>query len=140
MAEAMAAVVNDGQNLGELLRVVRRDLDRLKTMVYRLLSELEARNVSYDGYTLTYTWVLNKVGKKYYYYYLKSKTRKPTSIYIGKTIDSGLLKYRGYNLKQFIKELNRLLRGILTLESQLSIIQTTASLLEMIKKREEGEE
>ncbi|MCC6010917.1 MAG: hypothetical protein LM556_00765 [Desulfurococcaceae archaeon] len=32
-----------------------------------------------------YSWVLNKAGKKYYYYYLKCKEQKPMTIYIGKT-------------------------------------------------------
>jgi prefoldin subunit 5 len=32
-----------------------------------------------------YTWVLNKQGKRYYYYYLKCKTGDKRSIYIGKT-------------------------------------------------------
>jgi nucleotidyltransferase/DNA polymerase involved in DNA repair len=32
-----------------------------------------------------YTWVLNKAGKRYYYYYLKCKGKNPRSIYVGKT-------------------------------------------------------
>jgi hypothetical protein len=31
------------------------------------------------------TWVLNKAGKRYYYYYLKCKGRRPRSIYVGKS-------------------------------------------------------
>jgi hypothetical protein len=32
-----------------------------------------------------YTWVLNKAGKRYYYYYLKCRGKNPRSIYVGKT-------------------------------------------------------
>jgi len=38
-----------------------------------------------------YSWVLNKAGKKYYYYYLKCKGQKPATIYIGKSPE-------GYNV------------------------------------------
>jgi len=63
-----------------------------------------------------YTWVLNKQGKRYYYYYLKCKSGDKRSIYIGKTPE-------GYN--QFRKaaalahELKSKLQATLTAINQL---------------------
>lgn len=76
----------------------------------------------FDGYSYEVTWVKNKAGDRYYYAYLKSKTRRPSSIYLGKP--SERLEYRR-DLKAWLIELEKASLSLNTLKTILLEIQTT---------------
>jgi hypothetical protein len=98
---------NTPQNpLEELIRESTRDR-RLERVVSELYTRLKLLAADYNfttkllresgllelaelydnlkNCTEEYTWVLNKAGKRYYYYYLKCKGKETKSIYIGKS-------------------------------------------------------
>jgi len=56
----------------------------LEEKLRSLLSVVEKNQEALSEYYYEVTWVKNKAGEKYYYAYLKSKTRRPSSIYLGK--------------------------------------------------------
>ncbi len=77
--------------LGRIDDAVLPNIEDLKWRIRSLMKELnrvagrlEVLQARYQGYTLCYTWVTNSSGRKYFYYYLKSKSRTPKSIYLGK--------------------------------------------------------
>jgi hypothetical protein len=78
-----------------------------------------------------YTWVLNKQGKRYYYYYLKCKGKETKSIYIGKTPE-------GYNqfrkAAQLAHELKTAAQAVLAairqLEDAIVELKTNTTLVE----------
>lgn len=72
LERARSSLLGDYNNLVEVLRHLK-------------LSEFTDIYERLKGCTEHYSWVLNKAGKRYYYYYLKCKDQKPATIYIGKT-------------------------------------------------------
>jgi DNA mismatch repair ATPase MutS len=82
------------------------------------------------------TWVLNKAGKRYYYYYLKCKEGPRRSIYIGKTPE-GYNQFRkaaqlAFELKSKIEAVIAALRE---LEEQLEELRANAALVELALSR-----
>jgi hypothetical protein len=78
-----------------------------------------------------YTWVLNKQGKRYYYYYLKCKTGDKRSIYIGKTPE-GYNQFRkaaqlAFELKSKIEAVAAAMRE---LEETLVEVKTNTTIVE----------
>jgi len=117
--------------LGEGVAKARRILRELIETVDNVLVEIEGYSKTYEGYWLEKTWVHNKLKKKYFYYYLKSRTRKPRSIYLG-TIpqDYYLLK----DLKQYIARLRYIQQLIMGLLANLDHLEFTKQLLENLEK------
>ena len=110
--------------------VVRKALELLLQHVDKVLADIESLSKSFDGYWLEMTWVYNKVKAKYYYYYLKSRTRKPRSIYLGKSPEKySILK----NLRQYAKKLRHLQGLILELLANLQHLEFSATLAEKLK-------
>ena len=79
-------------------------LDELGKLLADVAARVRPYAEKYRGYSLEKTWVLNKLKKRYYYYYLKANDgRKPSSIYLGSMpadyplckFISGYLKNRG---------------------------------------------
>ena len=73
--------------------------------------------------SLVYKWVLNKIGKKYWYWYLHVREGNRTrSIYVGKQVPDHLIE--GIAARRRLKVLQRQLRGIaerrLELEERIS--------------------
>ena len=66
-------------------RLVRNYSDLVEALRHAKLLELVEIYEKIKNCTEHYSWVLNKTGRKYYYYYLKCKGQKPVSIYIGKS-------------------------------------------------------
>jgi len=68
---------------------------------------------------IEYKYVLNKIGKKYYYFYLRRLVDgKLRSIYLGKSIPEGLIKAREdrYRLRFYKQELKKIERQIRSIE------------------------
>ena len=125
--------------LGEMLRDARfAPVLRHLTYLYQELRELEARerelldkineivrqHAPVRG-TLVYKWVLNKVGKRYWYWYLHVKKGGRTrSIYLGKEIPRHIVE--GIAARRHIRILERQLREVsrrrLELEQRLRSI------------------
>jgi DNA mismatch repair ATPase MutS len=81
--------------------------------------------------TEEYTWVLNKQGKRYYYYYLKCKTGDKRSIYIGKTPE-GYNQFRkaaqlAFQLKSKIEAVTAAMRE---LEETIVEVKTNTTIVE----------
>lgn len=77
LGRTTSSILPNTVELKKRIRELLRDLNDIA-------SRLNTAAARYDGYTLCYTYVKNKCGQKYYYYYLKSKNRRPRSIYLGK--------------------------------------------------------
>jgi hypothetical protein len=74
------------EELYSRLKLLRADYSFIVKLIRESgLLELAELYENLKNCTEEYTWVLNKAGKKYYYYYLKCKTGDKKSIYIGKT-------------------------------------------------------
>jgi hypothetical protein len=78
-----------------------------------------------------YTWVLNKQGKRYYYYYLKCKSGDKRSIYIGKTPE-GYNQFRkaaqlAFQLKSKIEAVAAAMRE---LEETIVEVKTNTTIVE----------
>ena len=105
-------------------------LSTLEQKLTQLLASETTRKIKekYTGYYFEITWVKNKAGVKYYYAYLKSKTGKPKSIYLGKASSE----------KRKVIELSRIFRQ---LEATLNIIkqlkENIAEAHEVIEKIEQ---
>jgi len=97
----------------------------------KLLADVAARvrpyAEKYRGYSLEKTWVLNKLKKRYYYYYLKANDgRKPSSIYLGSMpADYPLCKFISGYLRK-IEALQALLRRI---DVELRYVEAALNLL-----------
>ncbi len=96
-----------------------------------ILADIEGYSKVYDGYWLQKTWVHNKLKKKYFYYYLKSRMRKPRSIYLG-TIppDYHLLK----DLKQYVARLRYIQQLLAELLANLDHLEFATKTVERLKK------
>ncbi|MCD6113930.1 MAG: hypothetical protein J7J78_01355 [Thermoprotei archaeon] len=113
------------------LEEARKILQELMDVVDDVLVKIERYSKTYDGYWLEKTWVHNKLKKKYFYYYLKSRTRKPRSIYLG-TIpqDYYLLK----DLKQYVARLRYIQQLIMGLLANLDHLEFAKQLVENLEK------
>jgi len=113
------------------LREARKVLRELMETVDNVLADIEGYSKTYDGYWLEKTWVHNKLKKKYFYYYLKSKTKKPKSIYLG-TIppDYYLLK----DLKQYVAKLRYIQQLLVELLANLDHLEFATKTVERLKK------
>ncbi len=119
----------------------RAVLIELKARVLGLLAKLEPYTEKYNGYTLELTWVRNKVGKRYYYWYLKSKHRSPKSIYIGRSVDIDVLhKFRNRELSHIVARLKRILRLLTELEQLMDTIDVAEQLVKWINEQEQAEQ
>ena len=67
------------------------EIEKVDSEIEKVLKEI--RSLEPERGTLVYKWVLNKVGKKYWYWYLHINTSQGLkSIYIGKYVPQGLIK------------------------------------------------
>jgi hypothetical protein len=73
--EAAAKIIAEA---AEHLREASELLSRFE--IYQIIEYYE----QHKGCSETYTWVTNKTGTKYWYWYLKCPHRTPSSIYLGK--------------------------------------------------------
>jgi hypothetical protein len=74
------------EELEARLKLLRADYSFIVKLVRDTgLLELAELYENLKNCTEEYTWVLNKAGKRYYYYYLKCKGKETKSIYVGKT-------------------------------------------------------
>ena len=90
-------------------KIIRKVLDDIDSLLSDLneLSHLVSGFDLFEGYSVEVTWVKNKIGKKYYYVYLKSKTRHPRSIYLGKTgSDIAIVKEVSVLEKRILSKIN----------------------------------
>jgi hypothetical protein len=78
-----------------------------------------------------YTYVYNKAGKKYYYYYLKCKSGGKKSIYIGKSPE-GYNQFRkaAFLAFQLKAKIEAVLAAMRELESQLEELRANTALVE----------
>jgi hypothetical protein len=74
--EAAAKIIAEA---AKKLREVSELLSR--TEIWQLIEYYE----QHKGCSETYTWVANKTGTKYWYWYLKCPNKTPSSIYLGKS-------------------------------------------------------
>ena len=93
----------------------------LEEKLCSLLSTIGRSREALSEYYYEVTWVKNKAGEKYYYAYLKSKTRKPSSIYLGKASQE----------KRKVLELSRVFKKI---EESLATIQELKEYLQEMKE------
>jgi len=90
-----------------------QELEEEREKIVREMSELKPLIGCIE-----YKYVLNKIGKKYYYFYLRRLVDgKLRSIYLGKSIPEGLIKaredrYRLKVLKEQLKKIERQIRSI----------------------------
>ena len=108
------------ESLLELIQGIEGRLRELEARRQRLLEEIS--KLRPGSGTLEYKWVLNKVGKRYYYWYLRVRQGNSLrSIYLGKRVPPELL--RGAADKKKLKELQRQLddvtREIIKLQRKL---------------------
>ena len=83
-----------------------------------------------------YTWVLNKAGKRYYYYYLKCKTGDKRSIYVGKTPEGYNQFRRAAQLASQLKaKLEAVAEALRELGAQLEELKANAALVELALSR-----
>jgi len=76
------------------------------------------------GY-LVYKWVLNKVGKRYWYWYLHVREGNRTrSIYIGKEVPQNII--RGIAARRKVRDLERQLREIAERRLEIERLVATA--------------
>ena len=103
-----------------LVEELKRVLERKKVLESRrdqLLNEMS--KLKPEKGSLEYKYVINKVGKRYYYWYLRKwENGKLRSIYIGHSIPHSLLK--SIKDRKKLRELQRELRAI---EHELRKIQ-----------------
>ncbi len=110
----------DLERLEGICNSLLRDYDILVEVLRHLkLSEFIDIYERLKSCTEHYSWVLNKAGKRYYYYYLKCKDQKPATIYIGKTPE-------GYNIIKRVARIAIELKLILTkLQRDLEELENT---------------
>jgi len=74
---------------------------------------------------LVYKWVLNKIGKKYWYWYLHVKQNGRTrSIYIGKEVPENII--RGIAARKKVRELERQLKEVAERRLEIERLVATA--------------
>jgi hypothetical protein len=134
--------------LGELV-VNRKDIDALEKACKNILEEyralvetlkrlklLELVEVyeKLKGCSEHYSWVLNKAGKRYYYYYLKCKDQKPATIYIGKSPEGyNSIKHAARRAVELKLVLDRLRRDLNELEVALGAFRESLITLGVVK-------
>ena len=106
---SVTVATEEQEDVKELINSLKEDLVKLSNIISDLLVKLQPMAKEYEGYYLEYTWVLNKLKKKYCYYYLKSKTKHPRSKYLGSKPGDYQPKRQ---LKQYIRLLERLQREL----------------------------
>ena len=118
--------------LGKGVGKFRKILHELVALIDNVLSKVEEYAKIYDGYWLEETWVHNKLKTKYYYYYLKSRTRKPRSIYLGRkpVPDYYLLR----DLKAYKAKLTRLQEQTVMLLTELQHLEVATYIVENLEK------
>ena len=94
----------------------------------------------YKGCSEEVTWVLNKVGEKYHYCYLKCPEKKPSSIYLGSCIGWNALKNAFKTIAEFVAGIEKLSNDIETLKTLASELKEAAETIESIRLREEAKE
>jgi DNA mismatch repair ATPase MutS len=125
------------EELYSRLKLLRTDYSFITKLIRESgLLELADLYENLKNCTEEYTWVLNKQGKRYYYYYLKCKTGDKRSIYIGKTPE-GYNQFRkaaqlAFQLKTRIEAVIAALRE---LEEQLEELRANAALVELALSR-----
>jgi len=102
------------------LKEFREALEELARFLIDVQVRLQPYAKQYRGYWLERTWVLNKLKKRYFYYYLKSRNRKPRSIYLG-TLDPTypLLK----DLEKYEKTLSKLANHVSEILANLQHVE-----------------
>jgi len=98
----------------ESLEARLEELETEREKIVREMSELKPL----VGH-IEYKYVLNKIGKKYYYFYLRRlEDGKLRSYYLGKEIPDSLIKARNdrYRLRALKDELKRIERQIRSIE------------------------
>ena len=114
------------------------ELVKLANMVLKELDHRLSHGLQYLGMyrncSITLTWVKNKVGRKYWYYYFKCRSGKPRSVYLGNK--SELMRYI-QRVKSIQHELRIALR-ISKLINELSVwMSHIPTILVLTKKIEE---
>jgi len=111
-------------------------LDELGKLLADVAARVRPYAEKYRGYSLEKTWVLNKLKKRYYYYYLKANDgRKPSSIYLGSMpADYPLCKFISGYLRK-IETLQTLLRRI---DVELRYVEAALNLLPRLKEAAEA--
>jgi DNA mismatch repair ATPase MutS len=128
------------EELSSRLKLLRADYNFIiKLMRDSGLLELADLYEQLKNCTEEYTWVLNKQGKRYYYYYLKCKTGDRRSIYIGKTPEGyNQLRKAAQLAFQLKTRLEAVVAAMRELELQLEELKantaTVESALSKIKK------
>jgi hypothetical protein len=86
--------------------------------------------------TEEYTYVYNKLRKKYYYYYLKCKSGDKRSIYVGKSPEGYNQFRRAAQLAHELKsKLEAVLAALRELEETIRQLQESAALVELALSR-----
>jgi len=108
------------ESITSLLKGIERRLQELEERRQRLLDEISSLRPG-SG-TLEYKWVLNKVGRKYYYWYLRvRKGSSLRSIYLGKRVpDKIFLQIEDRKrLRELQRELDSISEEIMKLQKKL---------------------
>jgi len=121
------AVKAEELKVPNLERLVDTALERLKALseaLAPLLDVAEGISRKYEGYYFEVTWVKNPAGDRYYYAYLKSKTRTPRSIYLGK---ASKLTQGHFELRKLGSELRKAAKSLDNLHTLLSMLKDISS-------------
>ena len=122
----------------EKLKEFRESLEGLARFLVDVQVRLQPYVKQYKGYWLERTWVLNKIKKRYFYYYLKSRNRKPSSIYLG-TLDPAypllkdLEKYEKM-LDMMINHVNEIIANLQHVEVAIITMRRIDSMHKLVAK------
>jgi prefoldin subunit 5 len=125
------------EELEARLRLLRADYSFIVKLVRDAgLLELAELYENLKNCSEEYTWVLNKVGKRYYYYYLKCKGKEAKSIYIGKTPEGYNQIKRAAALAHELKSrLEAVEAALRELEKTLAELRESSALLDLALSR-----
>ena len=132
MVEVQAEIQAQVQSQAQVLDEAERVLEELKTYLFGLIAEASDLAEVFDGYSLEVTWVLNKVKKRYYYWYLKSKTRIPRSIYLG-SMDISQAYWEHKKLKELKRHAEKSLKLVNELMKRLKLIKEIEEIVVRLK-------
>jgi len=108
------------EGLRAMIRGLEERLSELEARRQRLLDEISKLRPG-NGY-LEYKWVLNKVGNRYYYWYLRVRSGNSLkSIYLGKRVPERLLREVAdrKRLRELQRELDSISEEIMKLQKKL---------------------
>jgi len=110
----------------KMIKELLREIHRASAIIHHLKTLAD----KYSGCTEEYTYVYNKMGKQYHYWYLKCPDKNPSSIYLG---TSGgkikAIKRAGKSADEFIQRLHEAMRAVEEMSKILEELKTQVAAL-----------